>query len=87
MKRKVPEFTSDAEAEAFLDQDLSDLDFTKFTPHRFEFAAKAARVNMRLPTALLDAVRQRASARGMPYQRFIREALEMAVSPSLRRDA
>jgi predicted DNA binding CopG/RHH family protein len=27
MKRKVPEFDSDEEAAAFLEQDLSDLDF------------------------------------------------------------
>ena len=28
----VPEMTTDEEAEAFLDQDLSDLDFTEFQP-------------------------------------------------------
>ena len=29
--------------------------------------------------ALLKAVKERAQARGIPYQRFIREALEQAV--------
>jgi predicted DNA binding CopG/RHH family protein len=29
---------------------------------------------------LLEAVKNRAKARGIPYQRFIREALESAVS-------
>ena len=80
MKRKVPRLTTDAEAEAFLEQDLSDLDFTQFKPVRFEFEKKSARVNMRLPQALLDAIKARAQARGIPYQRLIREALEQAVA-------
>lgn len=80
MKRKVPRLTTDAEAEAFLEQDLSDLDFTQFKPVRFEFEKKSARVNMRLPQALLDALKARAQARGIPYQRLIREALEQAVA-------
>jgi predicted DNA binding CopG/RHH family protein len=80
MKRKVPRMTTDEEAEAFLEQDLSDLDFAQFKPVRFEFERKDARVNMRLPEALLQAVKERARARGIPYQRFIREALERAVT-------
>jgi predicted DNA binding CopG/RHH family protein len=72
--------TTDEEAEAFLEQDLSDLDFAQFKPVRFEFARKDARVNMRLPEPLLEAVKARAKARGIPYQRFIREALEHAVA-------
>jgi predicted DNA binding CopG/RHH family protein len=35
---------------------------------------------MRLPETLLKAVKERAQARGIPYQRFIREALEQAVA-------
>jgi predicted DNA binding CopG/RHH family protein len=81
MKRKVPKLTSDAEAEAFLAQDLSDLDFSQFKPAQFEFSPKEARVNMRLPAALLDAVKARAKARGIPYTRLIREALEKSVAP------
>jgi predicted DNA binding CopG/RHH family protein len=80
MKRKVPRLRSDEEAEAFLEQDLSDLDFSQFKPVRFEFDKKTARVNMRLPEPLLSAVKERAKARGIPYQRFIREALEIAVT-------
>ena len=53
MKRKVPKLTIDEEAEAFLDQDLSDLDFSQFRPTRFEFEKKTACINMRLPQALL----------------------------------
>ncbi len=46
---------------------------------RFLFEKKSGRVNMRLPEALLQAVRDSAEARGIPYQRFIREALEHAI--------
>ena len=80
MTKLVPKLTTDDEAEAFLDQDLSDLDFSQFKPMRFELEKKEARVNMRLPEPLLDAVKKRALARGIPYQRFIREALEMALT-------
>ena len=80
MKRKVPRLSTDEAAEAFLEEDLSDLDFTQFKPVRFEFEKKSARVNMRLPQALLEAVKARAEARGIPYQRFIRETLERAVT-------
>lgn len=46
---------------------------------RFEFQPKTERVNMRLPKSLLDAVRASAQKAGIPYQRFIRQALEAAV--------
>jgi predicted DNA binding CopG/RHH family protein len=80
MRKKVPKLKSDKEAEAFLNQDLSGLDFSQFKPVRFEFEKKTARVNMRLPQPLLDAVKKRATSRKIPYQRFIREALEQAVA-------
>jgi len=80
MKKRVPRLKSDKEAEGFLDQDLSGLDFSQFKPIRFEFEKKTARVNMRLPQTLLDAVKKRATSRKVPYQRFIREALERAVA-------
>ena len=82
MKRKVPKMTTDEEAGAFLEQDLSDLDFSQFKPVRFEFQAKTARLNMRLPEPLLDAVKAKAKARGVPYTRFIREVLEQATAES-----
>src|SRR5215469_3206661 len=76
MKRKIPKLTSDEQAEAFLEQDLSHLDFSQFKPTRFEFQKKTAQINMRVPKALLEAVKRRSAARGIPYTRFIREALE-----------
>jgi predicted DNA binding CopG/RHH family protein len=78
-KRKVPMMTSDEEAEAFLDQDLSDLDYAAFRPLTWESEPKTARVNMRLPPSLMEAVKARAAERGIPYQRLIREAIERAV--------
>jgi predicted DNA binding CopG/RHH family protein len=71
--------TTDEEAEAFLDRDLSDLDFTAFRPLTWESEPKTARVNMRLPQPLTAVVKARAAERGIPYQRLIREALERAV--------
>jgi len=47
---------------------------------RFEFERKTAQLNMRLPAGLLNAVKQRAAARGMPYTRFVREAVEAALA-------
>ena len=60
--------------------DLSDYDLAGVEPVRFEFEKKNARVNMRLPQPLLDALKEHARRRGIPYQRFIREALERAVT-------
>ena len=82
--KKVPVLKTDAEAEAFLERDLSDLDFSQFKPVRFEFQPKTERVNMRLPAELLQAVRRKAKAEGMPYQRFIRATLERAVTGKKR---
>jgi len=78
-KRLVPEMTTDEEAEAFLDQDLSNLDFTQFKPLDWERLPKTARITMRVPEALLTALKARAKERGIPYQRLVREAIEKAV--------
>ena len=67
---------TDEEAEAFLEQDLSDLDLSQFKPVKFEFGKKDARLNMRLPEPLLEAVRKRADAKGVPFTRYIRELIE-----------
>jgi len=79
MKKKVPRLRTDKQAEAFLAQDLSNLDFSQFKPARFEFEKKEEQINMRVPKPLLAAVKARAKARGIPYTRFIRETLEHAV--------
>lgn len=79
MSRMVPKLVTDEEAEAFLDQDLSDLDFGQFKPGQLEFQPKDARLTMRVPRQMLDAVKRRAEARGIPYQRFVREAIQDAL--------
>ena len=85
-KRKVPDFKTDEEAAAFLEQDLSDLDFSQFKPARlFEFQPKQKTVNLRISEALLEAVRANAKRAGMPYQRYIRQALEKAVASAPRK--
>ncbi|HET7805205.1 MAG TPA: BrnA antitoxin family protein [Pseudolabrys sp.] len=82
--RTVPVFRSDEEAEAFLEQDLSDLDFSQFKPVHFEIRPKEKTVNLRISKGLLDAVRENAKREGVPYQRYIRHALERAVSERKR---
>ncbi len=81
MSKTIPRFGTDEEAERFVDTaDLTDYDLSGFKPARFEFAAKDSRVNFRVPASLLDAVKRQAAARGIPYQRLIREVLEQAVT-------
>jgi len=85
MKKRIPIFKSDKEAEAFVAAaNLTEYDLSGAKPVRFEFEKKGARVNMRMPEPLLKAVKSRARARGIPYQRFIREALEGAVAGNKR---
>lgn len=86
MKKKWPELKTDEEAERFVaEADLTEYDFSEMKPFRFEFEKKEARVNMRLPVSLLEAVKSKAQKRGIPYQRLIREAIEEAVSQTNRK--
>jgi len=70
--KPVPEFNTDAQAEAFLEQDLSDLDFKQFKPMHFEIVKKEAALN----AVLMDAIRARAKTQGIPYARYVRMVLE-----------
>ena len=80
MKRKLPRPAGDQAAADFVEAaDLTEFDLSGMQPVRFEFAPKEARVNMRLPGELLAAVKAAADKAGMPYQRFIRRALEQAI--------
>ena len=80
MKKKIPTLKTDVEAERFVDTaDLSKYDLSELKPVRFELEKKIAQLNMRVPKGL-DAVKQRSVARGIPYTRFIREAVESARS-------
>ena len=80
MSRKLPRTKSDEEAEAFLAEDVPDLDFSQFKRMHFEFEKKEAQLNMRVPQPLLDAVKRRAKAQGLPYTRYIRLLLQRDVS-------
>lgn len=78
--KRFPQLDSDAAAEAFVvEADLSEYDWSGMKRVEFEYARKDERVNMRLPAELLAAVKARAAREGMPYQRFIRRALEGAL--------
>ena len=80
--KSLPSLRSDAEAERFVETaDLSESALSGFKPMRFEIAPKAAALNMRLPAALLDAVKAKAKARGIPYTRYVRMLLEADVGP------
>ena len=82
MKKPLPKLRSDQEAEEFVARsDLTEYDLSAMRMVRFEFQPKSERVNMRLPRPLLDAVKASAARAGVPYQRFIRQALEAAVQP------
>ena len=80
MSKKLPTLRSDEEAEAFLDAaDLSEYDLSEMQPIKFEYLRKSAKLNMRLPESLLAAIKAKADAQGIPYQRYIRQVLEADV--------
>jgi predicted DNA binding CopG/RHH family protein len=80
MKKPIPTFKSDERAEDFVaTADLSEYDLSGGQVMRFEMKRKDKTVNLRMPEQLLEAVRERAASAGIPYQRFIRLALERAV--------
>ena len=80
MKKKLPTLRSDEEAEAFVaNADLARYDLSGMVSMRFELRPKDKSINLRLPEPLLEAVRNRARRAGIPYQRFIRLALERAL--------
>ncbi len=80
MSRKLPALRSDKEAEKLLDRDLSEyISAENLEPFPFEYKPKQKSVNLRISDELLRAVRDAARRRGIPYQRYIRQALELAL--------
>ena len=49
---------------------------------RFEFAPKSAELHLRLPEALLQGLKDRAQAKGVPYKRYVRMLLENDLAKS-----
>lgn len=76
MKKKWPVLKSDEEAERFVETaDLSEDDFSQMVPMPFELEKKTEQVNLRMPASMVEALKERARKRGVPYQRLIREAI------------
>ncbi len=79
--KPMPSLVSDADAERFVETaDLSIYDLSGFKPMHFEFEQKSAALNMRLPQNLLDALKAKAKAKGIPYSRYVRLLLESDVA-------
>lgn len=82
--KSFPSFKSDEEAGRFVDEaDLTEYDLSGFKPATFEFSRKGSQVNLRVPQPLLEAVKTKAKARGIPFTRYIRMLMERDV---VRRD-
>lgn len=88
MSRKLPALRSNKQAEELLDRDLSEyISAENLEPFLFEYRPKQKSVNLRISDELLRAVRAAARRRGIPYQRFIRQALELALQRGENRAA
>jgi predicted DNA binding CopG/RHH family protein len=81
MKKDWPALRTDEEAERFVaEADLTEYDFSKMVPVRFELRRKDRAVSLRMSDALLDAVKRAAGRLNIPYQRFMRQAIEQALA-------
>lgn len=61
MKKKIPTFNTDREAEDFVDKaDLTEYDLSGAQLVRFEFQPKGRSITMRLPESLLKAIKEEA---------------------------
>ncbi len=77
MSKKFPDLRSDEEADAWLQSaDLSEYDLSGVKKVRFELARKDASISLRLPAALLAALKANAAKANMPTQRLIRVMIE-----------
>ena len=82
MKKKIPTFKNDEDAETFVaTTDLSKFDLSGARLVKFEFKPKDKAISLRLPEDLLLAVQNQAKREGIPYQRLIRQAIEREVLP------
>ena len=76
----MPELRTDEEAERFVEEaDLTEYDLSGFKPVQFEFLPKDTKINMRIPTPLLESIKETAEKQGMSYQRYIRMTLEQSL--------
>ena len=85
LEKKIPRFNTDAAAERFVDKaDLTKYDLSGLQAVQYEFERITAQLNMSLPKPLLDAVKNRAKQRGIPYTRFLLELIERGLAPRSR---
>lgn len=74
--KPFPTFETDEEAERFVAEvDLSEYDFSGFKPAHFTFAG-LSELTLQVPEALLETIKGRAKAQGIPYRRYIQDLLE-----------
>lgn len=79
--KPMPALRSDVATEEFVaTADLAQFDLSGFKPMRFEIEPKSAALNMRLPASLLEALKAKAKAQGVPYTRYVRMLLETDVA-------
>ena len=75
--KAMPTLKNDKAAETFVaTADLTKYDLSGFKPMTFEIEPKSAALNLRVPPSLLEALKTRAKARGIPYTRYVRLLLE-----------
>ena len=80
MKKQLPKLKSDDDVERLLDSDMTRyLTADNFAAVSFEFEPKEKVVNLRMSAGLLESIKRAALKKKMPYQKFIRQSLEVAV--------
>jgi predicted DNA binding CopG/RHH family protein len=82
MKKRLPKLKNDKDVRKLLARDLTEyLNADNLAALTFEFAPKSKVVNLRMSEGLYQAVQEASQRQGVPYQKYIRQALE----ESLRR--
>lgn len=86
--KPMPPLRSDEEAERFVaEADLTEYDLSGFKPVHFELRRKDKTISLRLPSDLLAAAKKAAARQGVPYQRFMRHAIEQATHEAMKPDS
>lgn len=79
--KTIPHFSSDEEMEHFVETaDLSEYDLSVFKPMNLVLRRKDARVNMRMPQAMLNSMKIAAAEDGVPYQSLLRDFIERGLA-------
>ena len=80
MRTRVPRLRNDEEAEAFLEGDLSNLDYSQFERVEFRRTPQDVEVNIRLPEDIVIRLQEKAKAQGISYEAYIRDVLTKTLS-------